>query len=551
MRATAPVVQKYDTSDPVSLFLKEPQKSLAYVSDDQVYEAVAAAAVPSGSKRRSFADHFLRSTGTRKLFLPSHKRFYLVICELHCDTPGFPSVARDKVCEAGFVVRRRRLSYRREDAERAAGLVAEAGSLTAQIARIDRGSARRVLKKRHAGTPAGVFGAVSTAASGARSRVDSALDEKSRARRAELEARLAEVRARLLAWKVESGAEFVEEGWVPSEAENVGAWQVVGDTPEEVVETVYPLYPLVPDPRAGAHDGAGKTLYFGLVPAPGREVDTAGFARFDDRSRFRARCFVRRHRCDCPRTGERNDCGGELVWSEPTEVFQFAAHFDPVGTGNLPVTIQLPDIPALAATVGARLPVAMVSPEGSSLNFSVVDGEPQESTPGGFQICYFSIPLITIVATFVLNLFLPIVVFVFNLWFLLGLKFCIPPSISLGAGAALHADIQGKLDLEIEAAVNVDVEVDIGILAGAALNLSLTGDHGLRMGPDGRLDPEDLEDPLFANAASPGARLAGGYSNQALVSLQAAVNSDRSDEVAAGLGALPWEPRVERWEVGA
>ncbi len=59
-------------------------------------------------------------------------------------------------------------------------------------------------------------------------------------------------------------------------------------------------------------------------------------------------------------------------------------------------------------------------------------GDPVKScriTP--VQICSFSIPLITIVATFVFKLFLPIVMLVFELWFLLRLKFCIPPSIEV------------------------------------------------------------------------------------------------------------------------
>ena len=544
VRATRPALQKYDTSDPVSLFVRDPQRALAYTADDEVHEAIPYPALPAGSKRTRFADHFLRSTGTRKLFLPRHRRFYLVVCELHCDTPGFPSVARDRVCEAGFVVRRRRLAFRQEDSGRAADLAREAGSLSAAIARIDRGSTRRVLRKRHRVTPAGVFGAAAAAGAATASRVDAALGASAAGERARLQARVAEVRAELLKWRSEAGAAFVGEAWVPSDADGMGAWQVAGETPDEVVEKVYPLYPLVPDPRAAGHDAAGKTLYFGMIPMTGREVDAAGSARFDDRSRYQVRCFVRRHRCGCPKTGEPNDCGGELVWSEPTEVFQLAPHFDPVGTGNQPVTIQLPDIPVLAATQGARLPVAMVSPEGSSLNFSVVDGEPQPSQPGGFQVCFISIPLITIVATFVLNLFLPIVVFVFNLWFLLGLKLCIPPSVSLGAGAQAHADIQGELDLAIEA----DLDVNVGILAGADLNLALTGGHGLRTGGDGVLDDADLEAPEFAGSDSPGWRLAQDYTPAALVELQSAVTAAAPEPKQE---SPLWVPRVQRWEVGA
>ena len=44
---------------------------------------------------------------TRKIFLDTHKRFYLVVCQIHCDAPGFPRATREDVCDAGFVVRRR------------------------------------------------------------------------------------------------------------------------------------------------------------------------------------------------------------------------------------------------------------------------------------------------------------------------------------------------------------------------------------------------------------------------------------------------------------
>ena len=50
------------------------------------------------------------------------------------------------------------------------------------------------------------------------------------------------------------------------------------------------------------------------------------------------------------------------------------------------------------------------------------------------EICSFSIPLITIVATFVFELFLPIVTLLFGLLFMLKLKFCILPEVSLAAG---------------------------------------------------------------------------------------------------------------------
>ncbi|HEX8695867.1 MAG TPA: hypothetical protein VF746_25855 [Longimicrobium sp.] len=545
VRSTRPVVQKYDTSDPVSLFVKEPQKSLLYGDDDIVQKVVAG---PDVKPSKTLSRYSLQPTGVRKLFLPTHKRFYLVVCELHCDQAGLPSVSRDKVCEAGFVVRRCRLSFRREHAALAAELVQKAGALTAQLAKVERSGQQRVLKKRHRVTKGGVFGAMAGAAlAPAKSKLAQALDASTAAKRAELQTQLAAVRADIAKWKVDADAVTLAEGWVPSGTENVGSWQVVGETPEEVTEQVYPLYPLVADPRTAGHDAEGKTLYFGMLPVSSREVEAGGTARFDDASRYQVRCYVRRHRCDCPKTGERNDCGGELVWSEASDVFQLAAPFDPVGTGNHPVTIQLPDIPALAATVGARLPVQMVSPAGSAMSFQVDDDKPVDGRLGELpQICFISIPLITIVATFVFMLFLPIVVFVFQLWFLLGLRFCILPSVSFSAGAELHADIEGELGLHVGAELDVLLAADIG-LAGL-------GDSGLKdTNFDGTLDTADLQDPAFADSDSPPAQIRAAYTTEALRSLRDQVATDRSDEVEAGsvLVGLAYEPRVERWEVGA
>jgi hypothetical protein len=251
---------------------------------------------------------------------------------------------------------------------------------------------------------------------------------------------------------------------------------------------------------------------------------------------------VRRHRCECPRTGERNDCGGELVWSAPSQEFQLAAYFDPVGSGNHPITIQLPDIPALAASVGAPLPVRMESPPGSGMAFQVEDGEPTNGTLSpDFQICFFSIPLITIVATFVLSLFLPVVVFVFQLWFLLGLKFCIPPSISFGAGAKLHASIEGELGVAIGA--NLD------ILLAADISLAGFGNVGLQ--------GQSLNPPVVANpvpvADSATDHLRNAFEQPILQSLREATATDRAEEVESisVVAGRSYVPRVERWEVGA
>jgi len=557
-RATAPLLQMYDRSDPVSGFVKEPQKRLAWGADDVVQQLVITC--PPGKKPR-LADHCLVPTGVRKLFLPVHKRFYLVVCELHCQMRGLPSVGRGQVCEAGFVVRRRRLRFAPQHADTARELVAKIGSLAAQLALGERAGPRRLLRKRVRVTGGGVFGAAAGPAEPPAG-VAALVDAKARERRAALEAELTAARAQLLRWKADAGAVSVAEGWIPdADAENVGAWAAVDDRPQALEEVVYPLSPLVADPRDPRHDAAGKTLWFGVLPAGSREADAGGAARFDDATRYEVRCFVRRHRCGCPRTGERGDCGGELVWSEPTPVFQLASHFDPVGTGNHPVTIQMPDIPALAATVGARLPVQLHFPQGSGLNVSAdADGKPKKLgvNTAGVQICFFSIPLITIVATFVLNLFLPIVVFLFGLWFLLGLKFCIPPSLSLSGGAALHATLEASIDLAVRGRLEADIDADATLTGdlGADFNLLTLGDPGSVGGGGAHRTPQaNTPGALFTKGrGNPGdPDYAPPHANAAVNELRAGMAKDRSAEGAGAdlTAGLRWAPRVERREVGA
>jgi hypothetical protein len=566
-RASRPLLQKYDSSDPVSGFVKLPQKRLAFDDQDVVWRPVALPAPAAGRKWRTLSNWELVKdpADTRKLFLPSHKRFYLVVCELHCDTAGLPSVSRDKVCETGFVVRRRRLSFAAEHAAQAEQLVARIGALTGQIAAIDRGGAQRLLKKRARMTRGGVFGAMANALSAppATGTVADAVKARDAERRAALRTELDQARADLRQWQTTSGAVSVAEGWIPdADAENVGAWAAVDEKPEAIEEIIYPLSPLVADPRNPQHDGTGKTIYFGFLPTGSREVEISGAARFDERTRYEVRCFVRRHRCDCPKTGERNDCGGELVWSAATEVFQIAAHFDPVGTGNHPVSIQMPDLPSLAATVGAKLPVAFNWPENSALNISAdEDGKPKNpSTTAGFQICFFSIPLITIIAWFVLNLFLPIVVFLFGLWFLLGLKFCIPPSLSLSAGASAHADLEGKIGASLSAGLDVSLEAQINadlILTGnlaADFNLTSLDDPSLNtLVPFFPGPPEPIPEHYVANNGTLGDQLTDERENFAVATLREQMLSDRTAEVEAGdvTASVVWAPRVERWEVGA
>lgn len=423
-RPSVPSIQKYETGDFVNEFLKDPQHSLVFLeNEDRVFE-VTPRTPPLPllkGKLQSLSQNVMNNTGIRKLFLDIHKRFYLVVCELHCDAPGFPRVDTSEVCEAGFVVRRRSVQIPQQAEKGLRELIRNGSSISA------------------------------------------------------IQSRAAE-----------AGVTLELQGWVPSSFDRVGNWQRVEEKPAvTVTETIHPLYPLVPDPRLAQHAGKGRSMYFGVIPTGGADTDDKGNARFDDRNLYEVRCFVRRHKPPCPKLITRNDCHGPLFWSEHTEQFQLASHFDLAGSSNRPVSIQLPDLPSLQAQVaadpaiGRKAAVKMISPKGSNLETS---GKLPTLTPHapGAAICSFSIPLITIVATFVFKLFLPIVVLVFQLWWMLALKFCIPPSFSLSAGVAAKLSAHADADLDIAFAASVRADIGANLGPDAAANFDANFSPGVQ-----------------------------------------------------------------------
>ena len=227
---------------------------------------------------------------------------------------------------------------------------------------------------------------------------------------------------------------------------------------------------------------------------------------------------------------------GELVWSEPTETYRLASHNDLIGTSQRAVTIQMPNLEELAAQVAALplnkfSPVKVVQPQ--SMNFDVADGKAEGGSVGFPQICFFSIPLITIVAYFLLNLFLPIVVFLFGLYFLLMLKFCILPSVSI------DVDLKAQLDV-LPPSIELDAEFDVNLNLGfTATQLSDALKAGIAL--DARVN-------LDADAVSQ----LDNLSNTPLVELGKKMNAvsavPESEANAVGVdlvAALEFEPRVE------
>src|SRR6202040_3965424 len=85
------------------------------------------------------------------------------------------------------------------------------------------------------------------------------------------------------------------------------------------------------------------------------------------------------------------------------------------------------------------------------------------------EICFFMIPLFTIVALFLFNLFLPVVLLVFQLWWMLALKLCIPPSASLGGNVTAELNTLAALNIKLDASVTLDDQFEL-LIGGTAKN---------------------------------------------------------------------------------
>ncbi len=527
-RKSRPVFQKYDGSAFVAEFLKDPQRSLRFLPDDFVHKVGELPALNPAQfegKTRRLSDLGYFPTTTRKLFLDTHKRFYLVVCELHCEMPGFPSVNREQVCDAGFVVRRRFLNNLTQKALTRAQPIFENLNSAQQNLRVVAGvqpeTQLGVVKKALA--PQGealLAGAIAQSL------------DKNESLAIE---RITTERVNLMNWAREFGVSFQVQGWQQLH-EGIGAWIDVEEASQsQTAEQVLKLFPLVPDPRDPKHSAKGRTIYFGVVPTGSADTDQFGKARFDDATQYEIRCFVRRYKHEQPKNGGNPKCCGEVVWSLPTEVYQLASHFDLIGTNNRPVSMQLPDLKALEAQAAALAPnqlapFRMVSPPDSNLEVTAdKDGKVIDHGTSS-QICSFSIPLITIVATFVFKLFLPIVTLLFGLFFLLKLKFCIPPSISLSAGVAaeLNATLQLGLDVSVDAQLKVTADpLAVGTVIDAELEASLGEDFmdGLR---DGTADRP------------------GGFGPRAIAEMTDSIYKSGQEENAPSLTAkLQYEAHVE------
>jgi hypothetical protein len=142
------------------------------------------------------------------------------------------------------------------------------------------------------------------------------------------------------------------------------------------------------------------------------------------------------------------------------------------------------------------------------------------------------IPLITVVAMFVLELFLPIVVFVFGLFWMLLLKFCIPPEINIGGG--LTVELRGQSGIELDASGKIDVNLTTD--AGEdSFKLTEAWPDAPRAGVRVTASNIYVPDLLAAEYRPPsevGTQLRGKYTTAAIVNWQI-------DSQAAGTSRVP------------
>ncbi len=418
-RQGRPVFQKYADPGLVNRFLEDPQASYRFQAGEDFVAATERSVYDDGARIAwGGPSSGWAGVAVRKLFRPTHKRHYLIVCSLHCDAPGLPDAGLDHACEMGFVIRRW--------APPGEGAPAATGVVDGAVA---------VEEARPAGVGAGEVGGRPTPAAGGSAYpcpggasgepVQAAVSGKGAA------VGHAGTPAAGLDATTDTGR---LQGWIPDpDHEGHGRWVPVLHEPGELREQIHPLHPLVPGPDRSEDPARGARLLFGLVPTETPDIGSDGSPRFDARHLYRIRVFVRRHDARCPRRRERNDCPGPLEWSRASEPYRIASHGDLDGQKNVLVTVEMPDLDQLAAHSGPAGGLRMVSPDGSNLGFEAKGTEPADGSREGFQICTFPIPLITIVARFVFSLFLPVVVFVFQLFFLLVMRICIPPSISLDA----------------------------------------------------------------------------------------------------------------------
>lgn len=481
-RARRPVLQKYDVPTFTDRLLHDPADSLLFDEDDDVWN-YPVPVVPdlTDKSRLRLATSTLVRSNLRKLYQPMHQRFYVVVVEVFCDSPGLPRAGSHDDLTVAFRMRRLHTTVtgkRRPTRRVAAALVKEMGKAQdVQVADTDP-DAR-----------------------------DLWWADLAWRRRFE------EDQERDLA---AIGAHTDYQQWIVTLATGAGRWRTLDDTDDPVLdgqdEELHPMWRLPPrELDAECHEVCDvprtRSLWFGVVPTFSGEHwqrSTAGGevteAKLDDHAIYEIECVVSQPHPTAP-----DRCPPRTWVSAPTEPFRLATPMDPDGTKNRTVTLTLPDLRTLAARAGQRQGpggVRVVTPPRSQLVSNPFKGIPESGSGrigAGGGVCTFALELFFIVAFFLFLMFLPIVVLAFQLWWMLALRFCIPPSIGFSAVADFLAT--GKLITD--AGFDPDLQAGLSLALGTDSELLAAGDRS----PSWTEQLTDATDPVsgqpvFANDAN-------------------------------------------------
>ncbi len=446
--ALRPTLQMYDDPAFVESLLRDPADSVAFGADDVWSYPVPVTPSTTDGTRLRLATYQLVATNLRKLYQPMHQRYYVVVVEVFCDQPGLPRAGDHEDLVVQFRMRRMdtTLTSRRAPARRVAT------ALVKELAKQE---------------------GVTTAAGDPDVRDLWWADRAWRRRfeedhREDLDA--LDHAGELQQWLV-SPASPAEGRW-----RNVSAVDPVAEGEREEMHQMWRLPRRERDSECAAAET--RSLWFGIVPAfsgehwlaPQPDGSTRREPKLDDKAIYEIECVVTQ-----PRPPGQEHCPPHTWVSAPTEPFRLATPLDPDGTKNRSVTLTLPDLRLLAARAGRPQGpggVRVVTPPSSQLKFNPFNGIPESGAGrigGGGGVCTFALELFFIVAFFLFLMFLPIVVLAFQLWFLLALRFCIPPSIGFSATADFIAT--GKLLAELDVGMQADLDIafgsDFSDLAGA------------------------------------------------------------------------------------
>lgn len=459
-RALRPNIQMYDGTDFVKRLLADPRDSLAFGDDDKWSYPVPVTPSTHASGRERFATSKFVTTSLRKLYQPSHNRFYVVVVEVFCDQPGLPRAGSHRDINVGFYMRRQRTS------------VSGARAPTRRLARnlLVELAARQHVAFTGAELPEDIRD----------------LWWADHAWRAQFEKDHNKLFEQVVATSD-------QQGWFGR-----SGWQALSAAGPDDVEEAFPMWRL-PRRTDDCDAAATRSTWFGIIPTYSSEHEVrAGTSepKLDDRAIYQLTCFVQQ-----PPPPGREHCPPKLFIGHPSEPFRLASPMDPQGTKKRTTTITLPDLRRMAASAGQKQGpggVRIVTPPQSQLVVNPFKGVPAPGSGAigaGGGVCTFALELFFLVAFFLFLLFLPIVVFAFQLWWMLALRFCIPPSVSFSLLADFFA--QGKLlaQLEADAALDAQFNVQFGTDVSALAPGDRTPDWAEQL--DSAVD--DAGNPIFSN----------------------------------------------------